>query len=591
MSIARFLFWGNSDNILILKKLLMEIRELVIKNFRSIKSAEFKFGKHNALCGANNIGKSTLLEAMNLALGPDRIGYYDCINEFDFYNYEYLAEESEPVKIFIEVKLVNLSVIQRRQFSSYLEFWDKKDDKLVTKEELGDSFDEKRYKLNCLRVFFEGYYDEEEDEFIAKTFFSNSPGDEPTQVSRKNKRDIGFLYLRGLRTGTRAFSLERGSLLDIIFQLKEIKYKSWKKMIDKIKGIGNDIREEGDFDEVLNTIEEKLGKHIQLGISEEKSLQFEITNLTRQQLRKEINLFIRTIPSDLHVPYRYTGSGSINVLLYALLSIIADIKREADRNVIFAMEEPEIAITPYTQRQLIKELKGISNQTFVTSHSPFVVERFIDESIITLASNAGVLEGTVAYFEDFKEKKIKSGFRSTFAEGLFSNGIIAVEGISDRYALYAVSELLEEFEDSFISLDLVGIIIIDCGGAGEINKYGASYSHLNKKTYALYDSGEDDKIDKSLFNIAQEHDYDGIEDLLVSELPSNRLKNFLDSIEESDVPLASDTEALMGRTKRILKRRKGTDYVAKLISQCKNSDELPETLVNYLNVVISDAIS
>ena len=36
---------------------------------------------------------------------------------------------------------------------------------------------------------------------------------------KKDKRNCGFLYLRTLRTGSRALSLERGSLLDIILQM------------------------------------------------------------------------------------------------------------------------------------------------------------------------------------------------------------------------------------------------------------------------------------------------------------------------------------------------------------------------------------
>ena len=55
--------------------------------------------------------------------------------------------------------------------------------------------------------------------------FSKPPppeeGENRVRVSRASKREFGFIYLRALRTGARALSLERGSLLDIILRLKE----------------------------------------------------------------------------------------------------------------------------------------------------------------------------------------------------------------------------------------------------------------------------------------------------------------------------------------------------------------------------------
>jgi hypothetical protein len=49
--------------------------------------------------------------------------------------------------------------------------------------------------------------------------------------SRKDKQHCGFLFLRSLRTGSRALSLEHGSLLDIILRLKEIRPQMWEGTI------------------------------------------------------------------------------------------------------------------------------------------------------------------------------------------------------------------------------------------------------------------------------------------------------------------------------------------------------------------------
>ena len=76
----------------------------------------------------------------------------------------------------------------------------------------------------ALRIKLEGAYDIEEDEFRAECYFASPPVDDEARrvrVTRTAKRQFGFIYLRALRTGARALSLERGSLLDIILKLKD----------------------------------------------------------------------------------------------------------------------------------------------------------------------------------------------------------------------------------------------------------------------------------------------------------------------------------------------------------------------------------
>lgn len=74
------------------------------------------------------------------------------------------------------------------------------------------------------------------------------------------------------------------------------------------------------------------------------------------------------------------GTGTINMLVFALLSMIADEKR----NVIFAIEKPEIAIPPHTQKRIIEAVKATSSQVLLTSHSPHVIEEFPPEEVAVL---------------------------------------------------------------------------------------------------------------------------------------------------------------------------------------------------------------
>ena len=81
----------------------MKVVRLKITNFRSIKSAELHFDGHCLIVGPNNVGKSTICEALDLVLGPDRISRFPPVEEFDFHNAQYLdpakAEGEDPLPI------------------------------------------------------------------------------------------------------------------------------------------------------------------------------------------------------------------------------------------------------------------------------------------------------------------------------------------------------------------------------------------------------------------------------------------------------------------------------------------------------------
>jgi putative ATP-dependent endonuclease of the OLD family len=68
----------------------VKVTRLKIDNFRAIAKAELLFDGHTLLVGTNNVGKSTICEALDLALGPDRLGRRPPVEEFDFYNASYL---------------------------------------------------------------------------------------------------------------------------------------------------------------------------------------------------------------------------------------------------------------------------------------------------------------------------------------------------------------------------------------------------------------------------------------------------------------------------------------------------------------------
>lgn len=86
----------------------MRIRTLTINNFRGIANGGVIFQQHSLLVGGNNIGKSTVCEALDLVLGPERLYRRPVIDEHDFYNGRYKEDDGSSRDIVIRVVLTNL---------------------------------------------------------------------------------------------------------------------------------------------------------------------------------------------------------------------------------------------------------------------------------------------------------------------------------------------------------------------------------------------------------------------------------------------------------------------------------------------------
>ncbi|MDI7268715.1 MAG: hypothetical protein QME96_12045, partial [Myxococcota bacterium] len=72
----------------------MRIVRLQIERFRSIRSATFFPGAHNVYLGPNNLGKTAVLEALNLLLNPEIGGRGPVVDENDFHCREYRVPAS-----------------------------------------------------------------------------------------------------------------------------------------------------------------------------------------------------------------------------------------------------------------------------------------------------------------------------------------------------------------------------------------------------------------------------------------------------------------------------------------------------------------
>ena len=579
----------------------MKIYSVAIENFRGIRSARLALPDHAVLIGDNNTGKSSVLEAIDLVLGPDRLNRRPPVDEHDFYQGRYLAEppsevaegEDPPVlpavgeevelaegpKISVEVTIVDLSLEQQARFGGQIEW-------LAT--DTGDFYDEAEPAgvdaaniVAALRVTFIGAYDPDEDDFSGNTYFTRSIAEEatPTPFSKKDKQHCGFLFLRSLRTGSRALSLEHGSLLDIILRLKEIRPQMWEETIKTLAGFDVASKPELEISGVLESINKSLKKYVPREWGAQPHLK--VSNLTREHLRKIVTAFIATGEGDHAAPFFRQGTGTINMLVLALLSQIAEDKQ----NVIFAMEEAETAIPPYAQKRIVHELRKLSAQSVFTSHSPYVLEEFtLDETVILSRSDDGeLMQSKIELPESVKHKRYRQEFRTRFCEGLLSRRVLIAEGATEAASFPVAARRLAELNPAtYASVEALGICVIDAGTESQIADLAALYKGLGKRTFAICDhqtAAAQAAIEAQVERLFM-HPEKGIEDLILKNTTPAALGRFADVL---DWPphLAAKYPDPKAQAQAALKDyfgwSKGNWGIADFLSQCSEA-EIPQFL-------------
>lgn len=327
---------------------------------------------------------------------------------------------------------------------------------------------------------------------------------------------------------------------------------------------------------VLQSINNALKKYVPKEWGVEPHLK--ISNLTREHLRKVITAFIATGDGAHAAPFYRQGTGTINMLVLAMLSQIAEDKQ----NVIFAMEEPETAIPPTlrsasSMRSAIWRRKRSSRRTrpMCWKSSPSTKPPSIPRL------RQVIKQSRVSLPESVKLKRYRQEFRTRFCEGLLARRVLVAEGATEASAFPVACRRLAELDPAkYASLEALGICVVDAGGEGSIPDMARLYREIGKRTFALCDL--QDAAAQAQIQVQVEHMYmhneKGIENLILKNTPQAAMERFCDLLQwPADLaakfpnPKADVVNALMA----YFAKKKGDFGIAEYVAQCSEA-EIPQ---------------
>jgi putative ATP-dependent endonuclease of OLD family len=546
----------------------MRVVRLQISNFRAIRCATVYPERHNALLGPNNMGKTAILEALHLLLSPELTGRTTAIDENDFFarKYRSVGEADAPI-IQIRAVITGLSADDEDAFRDVLVPWNEPTRTVVERSDEGtDAFDGSAV---AIEPTFEAWYDDGEDDFQWRTFFRTDPlrpREECPRFTREQKRRIGFLIYRDFRALHRPVTLEHAALFDRVLRAGGASARNFDEILTQLAGSAKPLFDDPTFAAAIKNYRAELARYLPVGSAGDAELTFDVTDRTRTQARAAMQLYVA---DALPLPLQKMGAGTRSLAILAMLLVIA---RQRGYGII-ALEEPETFLFPHAQRRVMTETLALATQTFVTTHSPTVLEVLPMDALHRVCRDAPTGSVTVTRVAEGAAdiKNMRKRMRKQLAEALLGRAAIVVEEESMRLWLQHASAALHGTSvDGAVceAFDLAGIGLVAAEGNGEVPEIVALLERAGVPALGFLD-----RVDEKALAALQAkhpagvfifHPAAGLEDLLVAAMPRPLLRETL--VSAPYVRLNIDPNSLDGlddsafreKALEFLKRNKGS---------------------------------
>lgn len=343
---------------------------------------------------------------------------------------------------------------------------------------------------------------------------------------------------------------------------------------------------------MINEYRQELLRYLPLANVGDGHLLIEATDRTREEVKAAMQLYVK---DHIALPLQKMGAGTRSLAILAILLLIA---RKRGRGII-ALEEPETFLFPHAQRRVIDEVVTLASQTFVTTHSPYVLERLPVNAMQRLTRSVdGDVSATAVVTDLRMARTIRERFRRQLSEALLGNDAIVVEEETTRCWLLKASALFHGRERNGIrmeALELQGIAVVTAQGNGDIKNVCPLLTRAGLRTFAFLDQVDDSTMNDYVSALGDTpmlfHAKKGLEELLLAELPRDIIRQALICGEYAKHHYADATvdgwtdPEFLDRALTFLRNNKQLPFHEWLIDQV-DFNTVPKTFLNCVARII-----
>ena len=476
----------------------MKIKELYIENYRNLSGLTIRFDSiMNFVIGNNGVGKSNLMELV------DTIFNRNSFKEKDFFDIELKIE-------------IHMSVILEEYEIGYFD----------------DLFEPQN--PSCIKIVIS--QDKPNGRIEFKHFYTDTP------INYSKLRNLPCVYYNSINlTDEIDFSKNKnaGKFLNFIIE-------------NYIKS--NDIKSEDIIktDKILEITDymDKCIKNIE--IIKKEDISAKIDNSAIELLPKLLGL-----KNNNNISVNNMGSGTryFAFVFFEILNVIVNNLKYNDNSIIVTengkrilpmiilLDEPEIHLHPFMQRNLIREIKEVitnknigfnniikewfnidllSGQVIIVTHSNNIISNNYKEYVrlYNEANNIKAISASEMTINRDTEKHLLRQGRE-IKESFFAKVVLVYEGISEKGCI-------ESFADKLgINLDENDIGVISGDGAGNVKRIKELLELFNIKTVCVLDRdvyNENDEKKGILYTTDNDLELDIINKLIVNKATRKTIK-------------------------------------------------------------------
>jgi len=357
----------------------MKLREVVIRNFRSLVDVRVPIDDTTVLVGENNSGKTAFLDALTKVLPTA----YRRSNPFDEYDYHMAQPADSP----------------RTSAGITIESWFREDDPDEWPEAVVQSLTEviqidpfRNLKFIGLRLG--SRFEKGSSELVIEQQFLNGKG-EPLEGRASNPANVTrfleyvrLFYLSALRDSNLEFS-PRSQFWGKILRDLKIDDDRRRQLAEELARLNEALLS---ADPRLELVRGSL-ERIQTVLPGAGKTSIQPLPLQPWDLMAKSQVVIRGKDSDVDFPLARHGQGMQSLAVLFLFRAFVDVLLKptfhADSAAILSLEEPEAHLHPHATRALTAMIHEIPAQKLISTHSPYVLQNVPITSIRLFRRSGG----------------------------------------------------------------------------------------------------------------------------------------------------------------------------------------------------------
>lgn len=551
----------------------MKLRKVNIQNYKSIKDETVLVPNLLALVGPNCVGKSNILNAINLVLGRKSYPTYTTIIPEDYFQ----KDTSKPIKITLSFS--ELTDEERKYFRAKTRGYMRIKGGLPVRANYSEN-------LNiCLELPYESqpkfYFVGDDYEAIR---YGNDQQGREIGVGKSDREFLPHLILiPGLRDASRYFS-------------DSTKY-DWGKVIDSLRV---QINKDQDIRQSLSDLNTKVSSCKDVQELSSKVKEYLLEFLTDEYKVSDVSL-LPIDPGDLFKVVKLViddgfvsalenkGDGIKSLAVIALLLMIS----KQETNVIIGLEEPELFLHPSALYVLngAMQARSLQSQVIYSSHSPFLINVTRPKNIARVYKLQGETKVVQLPFFSYwitpkGELEVERDIDAQRNLLFFARAVILVEGPTEFLCLPTFANKIG------VDLAKKGIILVEVNGKPNLKNYSNYLNDFKIPHIIVYDM---DEINAPLNSIIESLgvstfplDFD-FEDMLAKDIGNEKTNELLQTAYGETYQKYKQDYRIRGleegeKISKFLQASK--PFAARHIAEIVSAETMPKTIKDIINKAV-----